>query len=209
MIAFIYLEINPFSIIYLVDMSQSSINAAKKRRGVAQVGPPTPPPRFGGPSQQPPQMPPQMQSQPQMQRGQPPQNTPQPVPQTTGLTLPQVIALIDTRLVKLEKFMNESPSNNPMVQTAGSSTIPEGDYVTADELAESVSEFDGRFQMLATEIANLKDVVLSLQKYTMDVNRMLLETQSAPESDDVVIDSTTENSSDGANVQFMMSSGSE
>jgi hypothetical protein len=187
-------------------MSQSSISAAKKRRGVAQLTPPVPPPRFGAPPQQP-QMTPQMQQQMQQQRGQPLQNTTQPVPQTTGLTLPQVIALIDTRLVKLEKFMNESTTNSPSPNGVPS-TIPEGEYVTTDELSENMSEFDNRFQMLATEFANIKDIVLSLQRYTMDVNRMLLESQSIlPESDDadVVGESTIQDSTQGANVQFVMS----
>jgi hypothetical protein len=192
-------------------MSQSSISAAKKRRGVAQLTPPVPPPRFGAPPQQP-QMTPQMQQQMQQQqmqqqRGQPLQNTPQPVPQTTGLTLPQVIALIDTRLVKLEKFMNESTTNSPLPNGVPS-TIPEGEYVTTDELSENMSEFDNRFQLLATEFANIKDIVLSLQRYTMDVNRMLLESQSIlPESDDAAIvgESTIQDSTQGANVQFVMS----
>jgi hypothetical protein len=34
---------------------------------------------------------------------------------------------------------------------------------------------DTRFDILAREIADLKDVVLKLQAYTMDVNKTLLE----------------------------------
>jgi len=85
-------------------------------------------------------------------------NTPPPPPEETrkqGLTLPQVLAIIDTRLQKLET--NTSPSKN--------TEIPD----------EIVQEFDERFNILATEIGELKDIVMKLQSYTMDVNKQLME----------------------------------
>jgi len=95
-------------------------------------------------------------------------------PQPTGLTLPQVIALIDTRLIKLEKFMNEKQdpityTNNPMNESNDST---EG---LPSNIGEVLDEFQQRFILLADEINSLKDTVLKLQSYTMDVNKVLLQ----------------------------------
>lgn len=94
-----------------------------------------------------------------------------PTQQPSGLTLPQVIALIDTRLIKLEKFMNDkqepmSYTNNPMNPIE--EEIP-------SNMGEILEEFQQRFLVLAEEINLLKDTVLKLQSYTMDVNKVLLE----------------------------------
>ena len=91
--------------------------------------------------------------------------------QPAGLTLPQVIALIDTRLIKLEKFMNEKQepityTNNPMNQST--ENLP-------SNISEILDEFQQRFMLLADEINSLKDTVLKLQSYTMDVNKVLLQ----------------------------------
>jgi len=91
--------------------------------------------------------------------------------QGQGLTLPQVISVIDTRLIVLETFMkdtkegkmNNTPQPPPLVQES----IPETN--------EIMEEMDTRFDILAREIADLKDIVLKLQAYTMDVNKTLLE----------------------------------
>jgi len=98
--------------------------------------------------------------------------------QGNGLTLPQVISVIDTRLIVLETFMKDSkegktpilntqPTLSQISQTQDSSSIP--------ETSEIMEEMDTRFDILAREIADLKDIVLKLQAYTMDVNKTLLE----------------------------------
>ena len=49
---------------------------------------------------------------------------------------------------------------------------------TSQELQEQptlIDEFNHRFEVLAEEISNIKDVVLKLQSYTMEVNKTLLE----------------------------------
>jgi hypothetical protein len=68
-----------------------------------------------------------------------------------GLTLPQVISLIDKRLLKLESTTNEDISN------------------------EDIDEIENKFEILAGEISALKEIVLNLQSYTMQVNKMLIE----------------------------------
>ena len=74
----------------------------------------------------------------------------------TGLTLQQVISIIDTRLTKLEQA-------KPAVDVS---------YVQDISIVE---EFNSRFEILAEEITNLKNVVLSLQAYTMEINKTLVD----------------------------------
>jgi hypothetical protein len=92
-----------------------------------------------------------------------------------GLTLPQVIHIIDKRLTALEQrpiaqpqyyteSSNQQNNNNSELQ----SDIP-------TNIKELVEEFDKRYDMLAEEIVNLKNIVLSLQSYTMEVNKTLME----------------------------------
>jgi hypothetical protein len=38
-----------------------------------------------------------------------------------------------------------------------------------------MSDFNSKFDALAEEIANMKNIVLSLQSYTMDVNKILMD----------------------------------
>lgn len=99
--------------------------------------------------------------------------TPSVVPQTpapptgAGLTLPQVITLVDKRLVILETFMSESQSNGGV--TASVSVTP------SNNITAMLDEVNSRYDLLAEEIINLKNIVLNLQSYTMEVNKTLLE----------------------------------
>jgi len=112
---------------------------------------------------------------------------------TKELTLPQVIALIDTRLVALEKFAKDAGSNpvstiqNNLGDKLGDKLSdklgdklslvlddPDVGFATDVELNTVISEFNERFEILAVEINTIKDVVLKLQSFTMDVNKMLL-----------------------------------
>jgi hypothetical protein len=103
---------------------------------------------------------------------------PEPIPTSTstpsqnqpGLTLPQVIHIIDKRLTALEQFTREHQSQ---IQYDESSNGIQQDVPT--NMKELVEEFDKRYDMLAEEIVNLKNIVLSLQSYTMEVNKTLME----------------------------------
>jgi len=111
---------------------------------------------------------------------------PQPIQQQQqtqqGLTLPQVISVVDARLIKLEKFMNESQQQ--------STQVPQQQYVNQPSNAEKpqyvspnfINEIEARFDLLAQEIMVLKDTILKLQTYTMDVNKMLLDERSPVEN---------------------------
>ena len=90
----------------------------------------------------------------------PVQNNSRPV----DLTLPQVLQLLESRLRKLEQVK---------VVPDLATTTPAKTY--DDVISSLQSEYDSRFDMLATEINQMKDIVLKLQSYTMDVNKTLLE----------------------------------
>lgn len=123
-------------------MSQGNSAARKRRAGGASFEPQNPQ-QVSRPSQGPSQGP------------------------ATGLTLPQVIAVVDARLIKLETFMKDTQSSS------GKSVVQQVQQVQQESM--DMSEFDEKFEVLANEIADLKDIVLRLQSYTMDVNKMLME----------------------------------
>jgi hypothetical protein len=124
----------------------ASLAAARKRRGVALPDPPV--------------------IQPQQQQ------------QPAGLTLPQVIALVDKRLITLETFMKEQKENpvQPMQQVQPSNNIQAlENEVLKTEIENMATEFNDRYELLASEIQSIKDIVLKLQSYTMEVNKTLME----------------------------------
>lgn len=110
---------------------------------------------------------------------QPQRTTPSQVP--NGLTLPQVIAVVDARLIKLETFMKESQQSSGNVSTLTSASASASAYAPHTQV--DGDEFDAKFEVLANEIADLKDIVLKLQSYTMEVNKMLMEERIAVLSD--------------------------
>jgi hypothetical protein len=128
----------------------ASLAAARKRRGVTIQESPS-----------------AMQSQQQPQ---------QPPNQSAGLTLPQVIALVDKRLITLETFMKEQMENQYMNKVPQPTNIQTIDNeVIKEEIESMAEEFNNRYELLASEIQNIKDVVLKLQSYTMEVNKTLME----------------------------------
>lgn len=112
----------------------------------------------------------------------------QPTPSSSvGLTLPQVIQIVDKRLTILEKFMSEVKPNimnyGEQEDQQGEGEEGEGEEV-ALTLTNVVEEFNQRYELLAEEIVNIKNIVLSLQSYTMDVNKMLLEERTLVKPND-------------------------
>jgi len=83
---------------------------------------------------------------------------PQPTPANnnqTGLTLKQVISNLDTRISSLE---TKTPDING-IDTVFSPTLME--------------EFNARFEILANELADIKDIIMKLQTFTMEVNKSM------------------------------------
>jgi len=91
--------------------------------------------------------------------------------QQGGYTLPQVIALVDRRLTSLEKFMKETVESKSNTDNIVQNTGVSNEF--ANIFNDYVQEMDTKFQMLVEEITTLKDVVLKLQSFTMEVNKAL------------------------------------
>jgi len=88
-----------------------------------------------------------------------------PSSQAQGLTLQQVISLLDTRLTKVEKSLNE---NQLELNVSEKEMLP-------TNISDILDDFQDKFIILAGEINSLKDTVLKLQTYTMDINQLLFE----------------------------------
>lgn len=127
-------------------MSTALASARRRRAGPEPVANNTrqtvPQPQFPGTQQQ-------QQAQPNM---------------GVGLTLPQVIAVVDKRLTTLETFMQTQNSE-----------VPAADNSLAEDFRGLVEEYNSRFDIIADELATLKDLLLKLQSFTMEVNKKMVE----------------------------------
>lgn len=80
-----------------------------------------------------------------------------------GMTMQQVISVIDNRLVFLEKNISVKDD------------LADSQGTISDAMSVYIEDFNSRFELLAIEIDSIKTVVMNLQSYTMDVNRRLLD----------------------------------
>jgi hypothetical protein len=110
-----------------------------------------------------------------------PTSSPTPSQPSTGLTLQQVISVIDKRLINVETFMKESKEeSSKRVNFEDENQDNDNDngkdtYDNNNELNNIIIEYNSRFALLAEEISNIKDTLLKLQTYTMSVNKTLME----------------------------------
>ena len=100
-----------------------------------------------------------------------------------ALTLQQIINITDRRLSALETAIQKGAGGG----AASSATVVSGTALAQ----ETIDEIYSRFDILLGEVAELKDTVMKLQTFTMDVNRTLFEERRQNEtreetSDDVV-----------------------
>jgi len=114
------------------------------------------------------------------------------------LTLQEVISVFDKRISKLEENV-KSASNQTSTVTQASSDTP-------SNLNEILGEFNMRFEVLADEISTLKDTILRLQTFTMDVNKMLLNERVRVLSD---LGSNIQMSNDEADINSVFSLASD
>ena len=138
-------------------------------------------------------------------------SAPAPVPMDTKkpMSLQQVITVFDQRLLHLEKIIIEQ---GPVSQT------PEGkaeiDLEQLNEIQESfqtsiskcVNEFDHRYNLLANEVVELKEMLLKLQSYTLEVNKALYENkrQSSQLLQNVSEEKVVENSTQTKEIEEAM-----
>lgn len=83
-------------------------------------------------------------------------------PVQTSYTIQQVISTFDKRISQLEK--------ETVINSDGSSKTD----LMNDQIIDIVEEFNNRFELIVTEINNLKDIIINLQSFTMDVNKSLM-----------------------------------
>lgn len=177
--------------------------AAKKRRAMIPVNSGDSIPNIGGR----PYTSPVLTAQPPTVGGQKPS---QPPTSQQGFTLQQVIAVIDKRLISLEKNVEEinkqSTNSLPYSNTENVNTqaiLPDEQSefnkqanLNFQMINENLNEYDSRFEILVNEIADIKTIVLKLQSYTMDVNKMLLEEKQLIEPLAIATESNQNNQGD-------------
>ena len=146
---------------------------AKKRR--APIEQPPPPSNQYNPNafRNGPQNMQQQQGYGQQSQSQQQQQQQQQAP-ASGFTLPQVIALIDKRLVTIERQVVDlkdtlPPGDAAMYQHEQFAQ----DKVSIDDFQIVLKEFNDKFEMLADEFANYKNSIMTLQSFTMEVNQKL------------------------------------
>jgi len=88
-----------------------------------------------------------------------------------ALTLPQVIALVDKRLNSLENYVQ---TQNAEATTKSITSELDIDIDIDARLTPIIEEYNSRFDIIADELASLKDTIMKLQTYTMEVNRTLM-----------------------------------
>jgi len=71
--------------------------------------------------------------------------------------------------------MKETKSTPAENRFTPMTTIAESDTTNLSAISEVLEEYNSRFEMLASEIQNMKDIVLNLQSYTMTVNKTLID----------------------------------
>jgi hypothetical protein len=84
------------------------------------------------------------------------------------LTVQSYLSLLEQRILQVEKDAKGEDPNKLFVEV----DTPTGSKSML--ITEYMEDMDSRFHMLAEEITNLKDIVLSLQRYTIEVNQNLL-----------------------------------
>lgn len=85
-----------------------------------------------------------------------------------ALTLPQVISVVDHRLTLVEQYVKEQRERGDTDGNTPAATLPEN-------VTEILGEYSDRFDIIADELASLKNMLLSLQSFTMDVNKKLMD----------------------------------
>jgi len=96
-------------------------------------------------------------------------------PAQSGFTLPQVIALIDKRLVTIERQVIDLKDTLPPGDSPMYSEQFAQDKVSVEDFQTVLKEFNDRFEMLADEFANYKNSMMTLQSFTMEVNQKLVK----------------------------------
>lgn len=102
-----------------------------------------------------------VQSQP-TSTAQPPQPTTDNRQPPQGYTIQQVITTFDKRIRQLEEL------------TQSNTNTSTNNEISTDQYNEMINEFNNRFELMVIEINDLKDIIIKLQSFTMEVNKTLM-----------------------------------
>jgi hypothetical protein len=81
------------------------------------------------------------------------------------VTIPQMFALMERRISSVEKDVREYLGTKEESESKDDS----------DSFKKLTDEYESRFELLAIEMNSMKDLLMKLQSFTMDVNKVLLE----------------------------------
>jgi hypothetical protein len=128
----------------------------------------------------------QKQQQPQQQQG-PPQVIP----------ISQALTMFDRRINMLEQtvknLVQQQTTASPLIRADNQSINIEemlemkDSIHRLDEMMSNNQDIIEDMHTFATELDNLKNTIIKLQSYTMDVNRMLLENQNQKEKEQGIV----------------------
>jgi len=132
-------------------MSNSLASAKRRRAGIQSPTPQTPTPQTPSAAT-------------------PPAATP---PAAIGrMNLPQLLNNFESRLKAVESGKPDTTNETPMSFTV---TDPETGTEKKMSLSDYMTDMDNKFFMLAEEVTTMKDIVIKLQSFTMEVNKTLME----------------------------------
>ena len=133
------------------------------------------------------------------------------------MSLQQVISVFDKRLLHIEGHILKNGGLNNEPRQLDNSVVTKDMESLKESIRENLdgqfSEFDHRYQLLANEIANLKQIVLKLQSYSLEINKSLMDERSeilsklnnVQEKVEETIDAST-NTIEEENINFDISS---
>lgn len=158
-----------------------------------------------------------IQQQPIQQTSQSPETINGQVNTQRPMSLQQVISVFDKRLLHIEGHILKNGGLNNEPSQVDNSVVTKDMESLKESIRENLdgqfSEFDHRYQLLANEIANLKQIVLKLQSYSLEINKSLMDERSeilskldnVQEKVEETIDAST-NTIEEENINFDISS---
>ena len=132
-------------------MSSSLASAKRRRAGIQSTQQPIPAPA---------------------QAAAPPAAPAAAAPTNGRMSLPQLLNNLESRLKAVEVAKPETAPEAPLSFTV---TDPETGTERKMSLSDYMTDMDNKFFMLAEEITSIKDIVVKLQSFTMEVNKTLME----------------------------------
>ena len=108
-------------------------------------------------------------------------NVPQPMDIKKPMSLQQVITVFDQRLLHLEKIIIEQSPESQISEGNAEINLEQLNEIQESfqtSITKCVNEFDHRYNLLANEVVELKEMLLKLQSYTLEVNKALYENKT-------------------------------